>query len=230
VKKIAAALFVSISMAVVALPASADTFTLTLTAAGPANTDNIYVYPYTFNIADDQNPLNDKTGVAMMCIDFTREVSINQSWDTSLNSIAVAAPAADVPPATVAQLDALARIYAQMTGDPGSYSISEYQFAAWSILSPSAVSGYSGFDANAQLIAKEATDDVKEGQAFDYSDYSYYDPIDTSNAQRFMVYTGSGSPNDRPSLTPTPEPSSLMLLGTGVLGIAGIARRKLVKA
>jgi hypothetical protein len=29
--------------------------------------------------------------------------------------------------------------------------------------------------------------------------------------------------------TPTPEPSSLMLLGTGVLGLAGVLRRKLVR-
>jgi hypothetical protein len=242
VKKIAAALFLLISMAVIALPASADpTYTLTLLSAGGptgANTDNIYIYPYTFSVQQDGS-LAAPTTVNMMCFDFDREIYVGEKWDTTVVNITanpLPSGPSDTPAADAQQLKALALIYADLLNPPANgYTASEYQFAAWSILNGSTVTNgsFSGYDANAKLIAKNAMQDALTDTTFPYADYDYYDPIFGSqipvgdgSPQRFMFEIGGTTPPPVGNLTPAPEPSSLMLLGTGVLSLAGAARRR----
>ena len=68
------------------------------------------------------------------------------------------------------------------------------------------------------------------GQSLMYQVYSGTEaaPIFAPGVYHFYDYD-TGAPGETLTVTSTPEPSSLVLLGTGVLGMAGAVRRRLSK-
>jgi hypothetical protein len=211
----------------VLVPHASFADTLTLTGVGGQNTDGVYVFPYYFTVTGS---VDSGTVISMSCINFNRDVTMGESW--SVNAIAVSGvtPSETIDGESGLDILADAYLFNQYSAATGNAQLtSDIQFAIWSVMDPSGVSVESGFDANAQALAAAALN-VASNPNLNTSQFANDDLFVPSGS-----YPNGGEPQEfltdppPPVVNVTPEPASLVLLGTGLFSSAILLYRRQVK-
>lgn len=192
--------------------------TLTLTGVGGQSTDGVYVYPYEFTVTSGGST---STDVFMSCLNYDREIYFNETWGvTAVNVLNVPSAGLDGESQQAFLEDAwLFNQYASATGN--AQQTSDIQFAIWAVMDPG-VSSQSGFDANAQSLVAQALAASMGNTSYAANDLVYLPvagswPANDGEPQIFMV---------DPPPAATPEPSSFLLFGTGLLGMTAVTLRR----
>jgi hypothetical protein len=199
--------------------ASADTVSMKLvtvgagSAGGPNVAGGVYVYPYYFSV----NGSSDL--VALLCDDYDDDVYLGETWMANRTPLSAGALAPTSPLTTQAAYKEAAWLFDQLQGVPSSSLAASINFAIWGLFSPDGLtsSGYASTNAAAWRSAADV--------AINTLPSSYYD--------KFVLYTPisgtqstGGLPQEYIGYATVPEPSSLLLLGAGGMGLLQSWRRK----
>lgn len=212
-----------IAVAILVAPgARADTIgTLQLTGAGGNPNgggsniaDGVYLLPYYGSINGAKTP------VPLVCDDYSHEVTLGESWSFVENTLATLS---NTRWGTADQLQYEEAFWLISQVPSHSSDIAGIQFAIWKL-----------FDKSTPDISDEDywlsaanTAELNGFGGMSFSDYVILTPVYPTGSGSLTGLVDQRAGSAQEYILVTPEPSAILMFGTGILGVLGIARRKL---
>ena len=203
------------------IPSVARADTVTFIGAGPNQANGVYVTPYQLQVSS----INGGATINVICDDYTDEVKNGEApWTatietvadiSSVNGVALFAGQANAQQ----EYEEAAFLYNSYLLNPTAANAIADNFAIWDLFDPSV--GNNAVTGEQAALTSAATWYADGATGLNFSQFLIITPTNWSNdANQPQEYIYDP--------TPTPEPGTLAMFGSGLLGLAGLLRRKLI--
>jgi len=198
-------LVVALSFSTLALADSA-TVNMTFIDTGTNSYNGFYTYPYYFSI-------NGGKATPLMCDAFNNPLSVGDNFNATASGLL---SGKGMFGNDIRDYKAAGIIFLGVMN--GTISATVGNWAVWNLFTKGITTDAAvlALDQNALLLAQHA-------KASEFKGLVLYTPVGSSPGRGPQEFIGYRTPMS------TPEPGSLLLLSTGLIGIAGTLRRKLLR-
>jgi len=185
--------------------ANSATINMTFLYPGANNSGGYYTYPYYFSI-------NGGKATPMMCDSFTNHISSGENWNANVTGLLSGKGLFGKN-----NLDYKAAGIIFLGVVNGSISATNGNWAVWNLFDKGITS-----DSAVTTIDTSALSAARHAPSSEFRGLALYTPVGGSPGHGPQEFIGFRTP------MAAPEPGTLGLLATGLFGIAGLVRRKML--